>query len=288
MISQRIIRGVADYTYTYAQSSVNPFGGVGPQGDTGAQGPQGVQGAAGANGNNGTEGPQGFQGATGATGPQGFQGATGATGTNGTTGPQGFQGATGETGATGPQGDIGATGAQGPQGFQGATGATGATGSQGPQGATGAQGAAGTTNIETIYTLNSDLTNNTTTFSTATDLSPTGLPAGTYFIHCQLMFDTTATADIKVLIGGTGIGAVTNGVILSTSSASSTVNANNRFDTQWTILTTSTGRIVVDARGFVQPTASFNLEVRWAQNTAVSGTPSTFLKGSVIKMIRTA
>lgn len=222
MKSQRIVvpGESLDYTYTYAESSINPFGGIGPQGSQGVQGPAG---------NTGPQGPQGY------------------------------------TGQSGTPGYVGSTGPQGPQ------------------------GTAGITNIENIYTLNSNLTNNTTTFTTATDLSPTGLASGTYFMHCQLFFNTTSTADLKLLIGGTGIGAVVNGVLLTHNITPTTVSSTtNRYDTIWTITGTTTGNFMIDARGFVQPASTFNLEVRWAQNTLDSANPTTFLKGSVIKMIRTA
>ena len=189
---------------------------------TTSQGPNTVEyrliGPAGPQGPEGHMGPQGVKGETGNTGATGPQGSTGNTGIQGATGPQGLVGNTGNTGATGPQGSTGNTGIQGATGPQGLVGNTGATGPQGSTGNTGIQGATGPQGL----------------------VGNTGAQGATGPQGQQ--------GQIGATVGTIGISLNGNGAYISTGSKGYLTIPYDCTLTQWQLVASATGSIVIDVK----------------------------------------
>ena len=188
----------------------------GPQGVAGVNGPQGPQGVAGVNGPQGPQGPAGSPGNVGPQGPQGVAGAAGPQGPQGVAGAAGPQGPQGVAGATGPQGPIGNTGAQGPQGVAGPQGPQGVTGNIGPTGPTGPQGVVGPQGPQGV----------------AGVAGPQGVQGPT---------GPGSTKSVNFIIDGGGAAVTTGTKGYVVVDLNCTINS-------WTILSDSTGSVVVDVK----------------------------------------
>lgn len=272
MQSQRIVvpGESLDYTYTYPESSQNPFG---------AQGPQGVQGSA------GVQGATGSAGATGSQGPQGDQGATGSNGATGSQGPQGDQGATGSAGATG---------SQGPQGTQGATGSTGATGSQGPQGTQGVQGVQGpsASGGEILLKQAADETNDSdTVITTSTYLTKSDLSTSkTYHIHAYIYVEATGDEDMRIYFQGTSWDTnITNSALSINVATGTPAFAQLTLNGTGSITmafpgTTATSKRILIVEGVFATTTSTDFSIGFRKNVRTTGTAAKLLKGSFVRL----